>query len=378
MDRSKQKFSVKEAIHGNVWIEISLANLRHNVNVIRDEVGPGVSTMGVVKSNAYGHGIREVASFLEDKVEIFGVADLEEALQIREAGLKNPILIFGFIFPEEVSECLEKNISVSVSSLEQAEALSREAARFEKTLKIHVKVDTGMGRMGIPADEAVESILAISKLPNLVIEGLMTHFAVADQMSNPFTKEQINGYRKILNALELSGLKIPFKHLANTSGIFNFKESHFNLVRPGISLYGVGDKRLKSVMSLKAKVHLVKKLPKGHSVSYGQNFRLPKEGFIAVLPIGYGHGYPYSLTGKSGARVLIGGKSYPIAGNICMDYTLIYLGEKTDVRAGDEAVLIGSQGNESISTGELGALTSTIPYEIMTRQSHDIERWYVE
>lgn len=375
MDLSKQKFSVKEAVRDNVWIDVNLSNLRHNLDIIRREVGPDVDVMGVVKSNAYGHGIREVAAFLSDKVEFFGVASLKEALQVRDAGLKNPTLIFGYVFPEEVNECTGKNISVSISSFEQADGLSKAA---NKPLKIHIKLDTGMGRMGIPAAEAVEVVTKIAALPNLVIEGLMTHFAVADKSTDPFTVEQIQSYKKILYALESKKLKFTFKHLANTAGVFNFRESHFNLVRPGISLYGVGDKRLKPVMSLKAKVHLIKKLPKGHSVSYGRNFVLPKEGYVAVLPIGYGHGYPYSLTGKSGARVLINGKSYPISGNVCMDYTLIFLGEKTDVQTGDEAVLIGEQGSESITASELASLTGTIPYEIMTRVSHEIERWHVE
>ena len=377
------EFDLKTGIQNHVWIEVNLSALTHNLDVIRREVGPKVNVMGIVKSNAYGHGISEVARYLCDRVDFLGVADLNEAAHLRNIGIQSPLLIFGYIFPQDLEECLEKNVSVTISSLEQAKALSQRAEHLGKLLKVHVKVDTGMGRMGILADEAKEMILTISQLPNLVLEGLMTHFSVADSPENPFTVEQIEKFDNIVNYLERKGIYILYIHAANSAGIFGFKKSHFNMVRPGISVYGIHptcrDKKknpLIPVLSLKTKVHLIKKLPKGHSVSYGRNFRMPEDGYIAVLSIGYGHGYAFALSEKS--RVLIGGKSYPVCGNVCMDYTLVHLGQRHEIKTGDEVVLIGSQGNESISAEELAQLSGTIPYEVLTRLAQDIERWYVE
>ncbi len=379
------EFLVSEKIQDNVWIEINLSNLLHNFELIRETVGAKTGIMGVVKSNAYGHGLVEISKFLSDRVDMLGVASLKEALALRQAGIKTPIFIFGYIFPHEVEECVEKNLSISISSLDQARALHHRFAGVNKMLRIHVKIDTGMGRMGLLARDAKNDILEISQLSGFLVEGLMTHFAVSDNPDDPFTNEQIKLFGEVLEHCEQHGMYFLYKHAANSAAIFSNSRSHFNLVRPGISLYGVDPFKqeskspaLKPVMSLKAKVHLVKKLPAGHTVSYGRNFTVPKDGYVAILPAGYGHGIPYNLTGKSKARVLIGGKPYPICGNICMDYTMAYLGENHGIRPGDEAVFVGAQGKESITAKEITSLYNSIPYEMLTRLSGDIERWYVD
>lgn len=371
----------KEILQESVWIEIHLGHLEKNLENLHRLVGPKVKILAVVKSNAYGHGLREISRFLAPQVDFLGVANLREAQVIRESVPATPILIFGALFAEEAAKCLIYDLSVTLSSLEQAESLNRQASMFGKALKVHVKVDSGMGRMGLVFEEALETIPKIAEMSHLSIEGLMTHFPVADEPSNPFTEEQIQKFSSLIERLERGGIRIPLKHAANSAGLLGFKNAHFNMVRPGISLYGIYPAKeaqrkipLAPVLSLKARVHLVKKLPKGHSVSYGRHFRLVEEGYIAVLPVGYGLGYPFALSGKS--RVLIRGKTYPVSGNVCMDHTVIFIGKEKEVEVGDEAVLIGAQGEDLISVEELAEKSSTLTYEILTQLSPMIERRY--
>jgi len=366
----------------SLWIDVNLKALMSNLAQIRYLIGKDVKITSVVKANGYGHGISEISECLAPFVDYLGVANAKEAQRIREFVKEAPILIFGGIQPEEVAVCLEQNFSVVLSSLDHAKKLQEYAEIYSKPLKVHVKVDTGMGRMGFVLEEALNAIKILVDNPSFDVEGLMTHFPVAEEVNHPKTNEQIKEFQLLIKELKNQGIDIPLQHAANSSGLINFPDSHFNMVRPGLSLYGVSSNvnsnkvvSLEPVLNLKTRVHLIKHLKKGQSVSYGCHFVLPKDGYVAVLPVGYGHGYPYALSQKG--RVLIQGKSFPVCGNVCMDYTLLYLGSDDSIKEGDEVVLIGQQGEEVITCNELAEKANTIPYEILTRLSSAIPRYYI-
>ncbi|MBI4398186.1 MAG: alanine racemase, partial [Candidatus Omnitrophica bacterium] len=226
-------------IQNAAWIEINLSHLLHNLELIRSTVGPRVSIMAMVKSNAYGHGMVDIAKFLKDRVDMLGVASLKEALELRSAGISSPIFVFGTMFPHEIEECLEKKLAICISSLEQAQAISRRLAGRAEMLRVHIKIDTGMGRMGILAERAKNEILEIAGLQGIVIEGILTHFAVADRPEDPFTEQQISIFKQIVESCEQHGMYFLYKHAANSAAIFSNPSSHFNMVRPGLALYGV-------------------------------------------------------------------------------------------------------------------------------------------
>ncbi len=369
---------LKQEIKDNVWIEVNLPHLLTNLSHIRHKVGSKTRILSVVKANGYGHGVQSVAKCLSSFVDCFGVAQVQEADSIREAGVDVPVLIFGIIREEDVERCIENDYAVVVSSLEHAKKLHAYADVYQKPLKVHVKVDTGMGRMGVVCEDALSLVLEIKDLPFLLLEGLMTHCPVADDSNDPLNKVQINLFQSFIKQVEDNRIQVPFYHMANSDSLFNSEESHFNMVRPGLSLYGISKftDEIIPVLELKTQVHLKKKLPKGHTVSYGCHFTMPDEGFVGVLPIGYGQGYPYALSNKS--RVLIRGVYYPVVGNVCMDQIIIYLGNKTDVQENDEVVLIGTQGKNKITVSELAEKANTIPYEILTGLSEKIPRFYID
>jgi alanine racemase len=361
--------------------EIDLKALAYNLNGIRRKIGRRVAVMRVVKANAYGHGIVEVARFLEgEKIDYFGVANPEEGVILREAGLTAPIHVFTLPSKLQTSLFGSYDLEPTVCSQHEATLLNTQAQRVHRTIPIHVKIDTGMNRIGVDRKELKKLLRALAKLRHLEIKGVYTHFAMADVRDKSFSKLQLTDFHQALEVLDKEGVSAEFIHCAGSAGILDLPESYFSMVRPGIMLYGYYPSRettesvtLKPVLSLKSRISLVKWIEPGESVSYGRRYVAKKKTKIASLPLGYADGYMRSLTGRS--TVLIGNRRFPTAGTICMDQLMVDVGS-ADVRVGDEAVLIGQQHRERITAWDLATTLGTIPYEICTNISSRVPRIY--
>jgi alanine racemase len=369
------------------WAEISLDNIAHNIREIRRITNKNAELMGVVKADAYGHGVMEVAkTLLENGASRLAVSMLDEAIQLRRTGIDVPILILGYTDPIRAGEIIENDVTQSVFSHDLAQALSDEAVRQGKKVKIHIKIDTGMSRIGfLPGYSAVKNVVEISRLPNIIIEGLFTHFATADEKDRQYTYTQFERFMSICCELQRIGIHIPVKHCANSAGIIEYPEMHLDMVRPGIILYGMYpsedvDKSkidLKPAMTLKANVIMVKELEKNTSISYGRIFTTNRNSQIATIPIGYADGFTRMLSNKG--KVLIHGQFAPVVGRICMDQCMVDvtdLGSKVEV--GDEVVLIGSQGDNKITAEDVAQTIGMINYELVCIFGKRIPRAFVK
>jgi alanine racemase len=349
--------------------QIDLDNLEGNFLEVRKRTAPGTKTLVTVKADAYGHGLIAVSKRLVScGVDYLGVASIDEGIVLRKAGIKAPILILGLILKSDISPLFEYNLATSVCDEALSRALDNEARRAGRKLTVHIKVDTGMGRIGVSHYDAHKLVKSIYNLKHLNVEGIFTHFAFAD-MNKEFTYYQIDLFDKLLKSLKKDGVNILLVHAANSMGVLDYKNSHFNMVRPGLVIYGLYPKakkelkvKLNPVLSLKTRVVFVKRVPAGSGISYGHEYVTAKAAYIVTLPIGYGDGYPRNLSNK--APVLIRGKRFKISGRICMDQIMVDVGN-TRVKIGDEVVLIGTQGKNKITTEELADLSNTIPYEIV-------------
>ncbi len=369
------------------WAEVNLDNIAHNVKEIRRITNKNAEIMGVVKADAYGHGVMEVANtLLNNGVTRLAVSMLDEAIQLRKSGFKVPILILSYTDPRRADEIVNYDVTQTVFSHDLAQALSDASLRNKKNVKIHIKIDTGMTRVGfMPGYSAIKNVTEIGKLPGLIIEGLFTHFASADETDRSYTYMQFERFMSICSELNRIGLYIPVKHVANSAGIIEYPEMHLDMVRPGIILYGLYPSNevnrdkidLKPAMSLKANVILVKDVEKNTCISYGRIFTTKRESKIATIPIGYADGYTRLLNGK--ARVLINGEFAPVVGKICMDQCMVDVTDmKNPVRVGDEVVLFGKQGDCEMSVDELAASIGTINYEITCIVGKRIPRVYLQ
>lgn len=365
-----------------IYTEIDLAAFRHNLSEIRRITSPDAEIMAVIKADAYGHGVIDIArEAIACGINSFAVARMNEAAVLRNAGIQSPILLFDDSRTYGADKYIDLDIRASVNSMEDAEYFSVSAAGCEKKLKIHIKIDTGMGRLGFLADGLTsgsgepplfEKIKKISQLPNLEIEGIYSHFANADTKDKTHAKQQLTLFKKLTGELNtLPGGK-PILHMANSAAIMEIPESHFNMVRPGIILYGLypSDEvdrsiiNLKPVMSLKSHIVHLKKVGPGFRVSYGSTYITEKESVIATVPAGYADGISRLLS--SNGFMLVRGKRAPIIGRVCMDLTMIDVTGIEGVSIHDEVVLIGKQGEEEISADEIAAKTGTINYEVVT------------
>jgi alanine racemase len=360
------------------WAQIDLDNLEHNFRQIKKRLAPGVKIMACVKAEAYGHGLIPVARQLAScGVDFLAVASVDEAVALRKAGIDLPVLVLGLVLEHDIRPLFDRNITPTVCTLSLAKALDRQARALGRSMNIHIKIDTGMSRIGIMHDKAYAFVRKIQGLRNIRIEGIFTHLACADS-DERLTAEQIGLFEGLVRRLEKNLISIPLVHAANSMGVVSYKNSHFNMVRPGLILYGLYPAaglpiRLKPVMSLKTKVVFIKDVPSGCGVSYGHTYVTRSATRIATLPIGYGDGYPRNLSNI--APVLINGKRYTIAGRVCMDQIMVDVG-KDPVKVGDEVVLIGSQGKERISAESLALLSKTIPYEIVCGIGSRVPRIY--
>jgi alanine racemase len=363
------------------WIEVDLDRIVRNLEQVRAKAGPFTRVMAVVKANAYGHGIVPVSKALQGKVDFLGIGSLKEASILREQGITAPLFLFGRLLAEEIPLALQMNLTVTVSSFEEARAISEASKRRSKKTAVHIKVDTGMGRLGIPFREALSEIEKIATLPSLQLGGVYTHFPAAERFPDELEKKELGEFELLIQSLRRIGIAFPFRHAANSAGALRFKSHPLNLVRLGIALYGIypspafeGEIDLEPALSLKTRIVFVKRISPGESVSYGREFSAKEPTTIAVIPTGYAHGYPFHLSGKGEA--LLRGKRFRIAGRVCMDSMMIDLKGSTEACVGDEVTLLGASGEERVRAEELAALAGTIPYEIVTRLDGSLPRFY--
>jgi len=350
--------------------------------------------MAVVKADGYGHGAVAVArAALESGADCLGVARLHEAVELRDAGIAAPILIFGFTPAEAVDTLLDLDLTEAVFTHETAEALARAAISTGGRLRVHIKVDTGMGRLGLlenepRAEEATASaanhrlgeVRAIASLPGLEVEGLFTHFATADHADKTYAKRQLRRFLELVDCLKEQGLEFPLNHAANSAALFDMPDSHLDMVRPGIATYGlypsaeVDQSRveLKPVMEWKTRIIQVKQVPAGFGVSYGMTYQTPCPTTLATVAVGYADGLSRHLSSRG--QMLVGGRRVPIVGRVCMDLTLLDVGEVPGVSVGDEAVILGQQGDEVLSADEMAATLGTINYEIVSTITSRVPR----
>ncbi len=369
------------------WIEISLPALRHNVSAFRKTLRGRAEIMGIIKANAYGHGAIKVAEILgEEGVERFGVALLQEGIELRENGITKPILILGYTPEEDFADILNYDLATTLYTLRQAVQLDQRAREKGKTALVHIKVDTGMGRIGfLPTQESVIKIKRIAALSNLKVEGIFSHQAWADNPDGTFAERQFKRFQKFLGRLREEGLRFKLTHMANSATTINYPRMHLNLVRVGISLYGLYPDiqmaihpgiDLQPVMRVKAKLIHVKEVPEGTPISYGCTFTTSRKSLIGTIPMGYADGIPRALSNRG--EVLVRGRRCPIAGRVCMDQFMIDLTDLGKGKVGEEVVFLGRQGKDTITADEIAEKAGTINYEIVTRMSPRLPRIYID
>lgn len=365
------------------WAEVDLEAIAQNLRELRRITRPQARIMAVVKANAYGHGAVPVSRIaLENGASYLGVAIFNEALELREAGINAPILVLGNIPKEQVETAIKLDITQTVYSLPMATHIAETALRLGKKALIHIKLDTGMTRLGFFGSQAVSDIEQIAALKGIILEGIYTHFAVSDAADKGFTLQQFKVFKDRCALLEAKGIKIPLKHVANSAAVIDMPETHLDMVRLGIALYGLYPSRevdydkvaLKPALSLKCKIVHLKEVPQNTTVSYGRKYKTVRNTKIATLPIGYADGFSRLLSSK--AFCLIKGQKAPIVGTICMDQCMAEVGHIKEVNLGDEVVLMGRQGEEEISAEDLAAELGTINYEIVCMISTRIPRFY--
>lgn len=370
-------------IYDRTYVEIDLNAIRHNISEEKKFVGKDVKIMAIIKADAYGHGDCEVAEVLRDLVDAYGVAIPEEALRLRERGVRKMILILGYTGSDWFEDIIENDISQTVYNYEMARRLSDAACRLDKKARIHIKIDTGMSRIGfMPVKDNIEVIHSISELPGLEIEGIFTHFARADEKTPDAAREPFEKYMMFVSELENRGIHIPVKHAANSAAILQFRDSCLDMVRSGISTYGlypskevVKDKiHLKPALQWKSIVSFVKWIHPGTSVSYGGTFVADRDTKVATIPVGYADGVRRELSGKG--KVLIRGQYAPIIGRICMDQFMVDVTHIDPVLEGDEVTLIGRDGERAISVEEVAELSHSFNYEYICGISKRVPRKY--
>ena len=369
----------------SAWVEVDLEAVRHNIRELRRITRPESQIMAVVKANAYGHGALEVSrAALEAGAKWLAVATLDEAQEVRQGGIAAPVLILGDTLHERAKEVLRGGFRQAVFDCKLPEALSRAACSCGFPARVHIKVDTGMSRIGFSWEkEALEAAQRIRLLPGVEIEGVFTHLATADWADKEFAHEQLRRFIAVCGQIQKAIGKPFLRHAANSAAVIDLPESHFDIVRPGISIYGLYPSDevdcsrigLRPAMAVKARIIQIKDVPAGVSVSYGRTYYTPHATRIATLPIGYADGYPRLLSNRG--EVLVRGKRAPVAGRVCMDQLMIDIGHITGVEVGSEVVLLGEQESQRITAEEWGKWAETINYEVVTRMGPRLERVFV-
>ncbi len=367
------------------WVETDLDAITHNVGEFRRALPARVRIMAVVKADAYGHGALELAGpVLKGGADSFAVAFLEEGIELRLAGVKEPVLLIGYTPPEQISQVIAHNLTQTVFSLETARALSREAVSRQVEVPVHIKVDTGMGRVGLAPGETVAFVEEISRLPGIKAEGILTHLASADEEDLGYTYEQVKSFDKTVESLRAKGLDIPVVHAANSAGALNVADSHYNMIRLGLSLYGYYPSihtrndviRLRPAMSFKTRIIYLKKVPPGTFISYGCTYKTDRESVIATIPVGYADGYNRLLSNRG--EVLVKGKRAPVVGRVTMDYSMIDVTGIDDIKVYEEVVLYGAMDNDAITVEEVAGKLNTISYELLCAVDKRVSRFYLQ
>jgi len=365
------------------YAEVSLGALNHNLAEIKKRVAPGVRILAVVKANAYGHGAERVAQEYQDQVDFFAVATLEEGIQLRDSGIRKPILILGYTSPAQYEDVIRHGIRPAVYSLEDARKFQAAAEKLSVRAPLHIALDTGMTRIGFDVlDQSADEIAKIAAMPNVVLEGMFSHFSCCDQQDKSYCMFQLKNFTDMVGMLEKRGVTVPIRHICNSAGIMEFDDYRFDMVRAGIILYGIYPSEdvqkknldLKPVLSWKAHVTRVHKVGAGVSVSYGATYTTERETVIASVSVGYADGYPRALSSKG--RVLIHGKSAPIIGRICMDQMMVDITDIPDVKVEDIVTLVGWDGDEHIPIEEIADPSARFNYEMLCNISGRVVRLY--
>ena len=374
---------------GKNRVEIDLSSIAHNVRMIRKRIGLGVGIMGVIKSEAYGHGASRVARLLQSlNVEMLAVASVEEGIALRDRGIKIPILVLGCVFPEEAGVLLRYSLIPNLCDEALAHRLSACAGALGKVASVHVKIDTGMGSMGVHHSEAVRFIREVADTENLLIEGLFTHFSSSTEIDSSHTHEQLRIFNDVVRETEALGICIPLRHAANSGAILRMPETflNMNMVRPGMLLYGLCPScpdtdhiahsiGVRPAMALKTSLGFIKNISAGETVSYGRTFRAQRPTRVGVLPMGYDNGYIRALS--NAAEVVIRGRRVPVIGRVRMNHVHIDITGVPEAKVGDDVVLFGGQGSPSVSAEEVAGLIGTVPYEVVCAAGRSNPRVYV-
>ncbi|SFA91597.1 alanine racemase [Clostridium frigidicarnis] len=368
-----------------VWAEIDLDAIAYNMRQVKNLV-KDKEIIGVIKADAYGHGAIDVAPVLLDNgATKLAVAVITEAIELRNSGIEAPMMILGYTPIDFAKDIIVYDIEQTVYNLEYAKELSKAAKEIGKKAKVHIALDTGMGRLGfLPNEKSFNDVMEICSLDGLIVEGIFTHFATADAENKDYTHKQFFKLKDFYNRLLLKGINIPLKHAANSGAIIDLEETYLDGVRAGIILYGYYPSNhvkkeklsLKIPLTLKTKVAYVKKLDKDMYISYGQTFKTERESIIATLPIGYADGYSRLLSGK--AKVIINGKFAKVVGSICMDQCMIDITDVGEVKVGDEVILIGEYEDLKITADDIAEMMGTINYEIICMLKQRVPRVYIE
>ena len=357
-------------VNERFYAKVKLDNIGRNIDFVRNTISEETMIMAVIKANAYGHGAVEVAHYLSKKADWFGVATLDEALELRDNSISEPILILGAIMPYEFETAVKNGITVTICDTERAEELNSIAGQLGEIADVHIKVDTGMSRIGFSADsKSVAEVKRISQMPNLNLSGIFSHFAKADELNKSSAEHQVEIFEWFVSELDREGVIIPIKHLSNSAAIMEM-DCRYNMVRMGIMLYGLcpsdemnKDYELYPAMELISHISFLKNLPENCGISYGHTFITDKPMKVATVPVGYADGYPRSLSNK--AEVLIHGKRCKILGRICMDQMMVDVSDIEEVSLGDEVILVGSSGGDTITVDEVAFLAGSFNYEFV-------------
>lgn len=352
------------------WVEIDLAALRHNLAQVHNRMSAHTQILGVVKSDAYGHGMLPVARELAaGGVDFLAVSKFWEAQELQASGIRLPILVLSGIEPPEMDEAIRQQVRPAVFRLDHAELISKKACSLNTKAKIHLKIDTGMGRLGVPWKKVPTFLDDLLALPGIHLEGILSHFAVADEPDKTYSEQQLSRFREILRVLAGCGHPVRYAHIANSAGLLDLPHAHFQLVRPGIMLYGSPPSQelhspaeLKPVMSFKSKILQLKEVPAGQPIGYGRTFTTDKITRIATIPVGYDDGYPRVLSNRG--QVLVHGQRAPLIGRVSMNLITIDVTSVPNAREDDEVLLLGRQNNDRITAEEIAELCGTISYEI--------------
>ncbi len=363
--------------------EINLSHLIHNLNQVRLHITPGCKILAVVKANAYGHGIIGISRELEHAgVDMLGVAHVEEGICLRESGIHTRILVMGGISEEYASDILKWHLTPVVCTMSLSVALSAAAIAADVPLPIHIKVDTGMRRIGVAPEMAPEFVENVMRIKGLRVEGIMTHFAEADLLNREFVREQLESFNTVCRLIGKKGIAIPLRHTANSAAVIDMGDSHLEMVRPGIMLYGYSPSPflsprvdLRPVMTLKSRIIHLKNVPPRTGISYGRTFTTKRETLVATIPIGYADGYSRALS--NAGQVLIHGRRAPVIGRVCMDMTMIDVTDIPGVQSGDEVIIIGGGGENRITADDIAGWLGTISYEVLCGIGERVERVYV-